>query len=392
MGEQSGRRPARGTQRLGEQPGGPLSKQARASLKPEQFRLRYALAAACAHEALVTLRTPKGHPRISPPAELEWTGNRATALFLRAVEITDGVIKDAEDEIQKADPERILSSVARFLEDALIPAARILRSGVQLELNHLGAPVGLKGGDQEIDPDVSALVQRKALNYRVRYNLACLFASRAVHSVDGGGSPTRPSDRPTMADEERLAALQSLEAALAECPPAVRGRLARWAAKDPSLEGLRAGTWRFRLDQLLERYSSSQSPPADGLLAELNAVGSMGAAHLRKVGIVRPSDLSSVPEPIDAEWLHRALDVPPWWAERWLAAALLASLEPLSPDDVNALQAAGIADLRALAFADALQLVADLGALGRSAPPGWSPPPLERLDHWINAAERRLNG
>lgn len=354
--------------------GGAVSDELKLSLQPERFRLRYSRAAASVHEALARLERPPQSGEIPGP---DPDNSRPLALLIAACEDTGRAIEKVDEVIGHLGTagDGLSVAVRSFLADIIKPSMQVLRAGALLKLRRLQASVDDED-DVEAEAQVAAIAGRDNLSWRVRYNVACYYASKPL---PGGEASAEKSSDP------RSTAFAQLEAALATAPRREATRLASWAERDPSLASLRTDEWKARVERLLRRYTVAEKPSSS--LAELDGVGELGAEQLTRLGIRQPSDL---PRRLGWSTVAKAAGVARVIAVQWVERVDLAAVDPLKVADVNALIRAGVRSTEALAKEETIDLRSRLTKLGETAPQGWTVPGLATLDHWIMAARRRL--
>lgn len=211
--------------------------QARISLQSDRFRLRFSLLA-------------RQLDRAAGLSTRDQSRLQLQKVITDARETVEAATK-AADEMTKAKG-RVAKRSRRLLTEMLIPSIRLLLAGALVERG-VDAFVTNDNEAEQLVESVGSIIESvtkspQLLTYRVRYNLACLWARIAARGVPV--PPSRDATLPGLSTTSELndpkfqpsalgLAYNHLDAGLRDAPFGEQLGLAKWASDDPSLAALR---------------------------------------------------------------------------------------------------------------------------------------------------------
>lgn len=309
------------------------------------YRARYNLAVAQEDQGVLVrqgdLKQQDSFKERAGDGHLAAADETATTLITAA----DMALGELTKEVVSSDPADDKVALARFIE-TIRAMAVVLRANVRVRL---GRPEG-----PEID---EILNERDAESYRVRYNLACYFAS----------------ERKAKQDE----ALKELRHGLE------RGNLNARALVDPTLEHLRT----TKLDDFNEVLSSFSSKAAKPVLARFTVIGTYLAARLKDrdvTSLVAVKDalaLGHVRQRLATDWLVSRTRLDEVWE-----LARLSSIRGIGEQYAELLYQAGIGSVDTLVPWTAPDLASRLAGVVEASKLEVVPPTKDETLEWIKEA------
>jgi len=246
----------------------------------------------------------------------------------------------------------------------------------------------------------------KVIAPRVRYNVACYFASLtkrettprdAAHAKasEDTNHPEAANARKDRRQEAAKRTLKHLRLALEGVYGDERAAYIEWAQSDPSLapvrewepdhKRVRAPDYGKRFEQLLEDFANPDALKPVGVegLGALTEIAPEGAAKLKKAGITGWRGLLR----LDKETADEA-GIAEAERERWVALAELLEIVGIGIANTNLLDRAGIQTRAQLADAEPKGLAEQLRRFNDEAELIARPPNRKTLRKWISEARR----